>query len=195
MNSSEWTNITSASMGTSDWINIATASILFLTIVVSLIIGLKSLQQTKNIQKQQYTQLLLDEIIQWAISIVKCESEIKVAELTDAYYNERVPTFKHVMAWQKYQTTNAKSEYIEIIASEFGGVLFHNVKETKELLGEHITMLGEYIEHRRQFNILDEFDMTDNARLTIDKLRQKWQSLVKSAVSLVSETTKIKIKV
>lgn len=62
-------------MTTSDWIILGSTILLLGGIGVSLFLGLRSLNQTKNIQKKELSHRLLNEIAEWAIRVTTWRAE------------------------------------------------------------------------------------------------------------------------
>jgi hypothetical protein len=63
-----------------DWASAGAPVITLLAIIVSLIIGIKSLRQTKNIQQNETNQRLLKEIEEWAKGVIRLISRLETYE-------------------------------------------------------------------------------------------------------------------
>lgn len=62
-------------MQSSDWINLGSAIILLGGIGASMFFGLRSLSQTKTMQKKELRHRLLNEIADWAIRVITWRAE------------------------------------------------------------------------------------------------------------------------
>jgi len=162
-------------------------------VVVSLILGVKALRRTKELQEEQFKredemrkrehrQKLLDEIIEWAIDISKCGLEVELqsqfAPTTEGYLalRDRMVQFQNA-----FKVLLRKSKYIKSIVLPSWRVLNSTIKELQKQLDSHITEFDEYIE-----------DITNKSRLeALDKHRTTINKLV---VGVIDEATKIKIR-
>jgi len=70
-------------MNTSDTISSILAVLTFLGIIVALILGVRSILQTRNIQKTQYRENIIDNILNWLFSFAECESKYNISKLSE----------------------------------------------------------------------------------------------------------------
>ena len=119
-------------------------------IIIALIIGVRSLVQTKNIQKAERKQRLLNEIMDWARDLLMCSSEI----VQPVPGRSRSGSILHVTGvwWLRYRAINAKSKYVEKIASEFGQHLLPEVLSVISKLKELISLLENNIQKTSHTN-------------------------------------------
>ena len=59
----------------SDVIGATLAGLTFIAIVVALILGIRSIRETRNIQKREFRHRLLNEITEWATKVINWRSE------------------------------------------------------------------------------------------------------------------------
>ena len=113
-------------------------------IIIALIFGVWSLVQTKNIQKAERKQRLLNEIMDWARDLLMCGSEMFTQPTP-----EISPTTRMVHGisslYLRYRATNAKSKYVEKIASDFRQNLLQDVLSVTSKLKELIILLEDSI--------------------------------------------------
>ena len=139
-------------------------------------------QQEERDRKER----ILNTIITWGMDIAKCESEsqISVLPVPELFGMEEesarvtvdhINTVTRVNLAMRYQTLDAKSEYIKGITKKFdknfGGNLHPIVKRTANKLAENINILMKVIE-----GVTPEEDY-----------KKHWKSLVKSAFALVKK--------
>lgn len=139
-------------------------------------------QQEERDRKER----ILNTIITWGMDIAKCESAsqvpvLPVPELFGLEEKSARVTVEHINAVtrvnlaMRYQTLDAKSEYIKGIAKKFdnnfGGNLHPLVKRTANKLAENIKILMKVIERAAP----DE------------DYKRQWKSLVESALTLVKK--------
>ncbi len=70
-------------MNTSDTVSSILAVLTFLGIIVALVLGVWSILQTRNIQKTQYRQNIVDNILNWLQSYSGCSSKYNVSNLPE----------------------------------------------------------------------------------------------------------------
>jgi len=112
--------------------------------VVALIIGLISLVQTRNIKKEERKQRLLNEILDWARDLLMCGSEVFVHPTPGISPTARMA---HGISslYLRYRATNAKSKYVEKIASDFRQNLLPDVLSVISKLKELISLFEDSI--------------------------------------------------
>ena len=136
---------------------------------------------------------LLNEIIEWAISIAKCESEspmtvlpftelVSFEEPAQQKVVEYVNRFDRVQLMRRYQAVDARSESIKAVAKEldkkFEGNLFPIVRRTASELAKNITIISKHLE----------------GQSTEEEYNKHWHSLVENTIALTKKTAKIKAK-
>lgn len=133
-------------MSISDWLTLA-------VVIVALAIGVTSVVQTKRIQTKQYKYSLLDNILQWALSIPRCIGESTIspsaADLVNMEKEDRtelasIINFLDKVAWiKKYTTINAETKSVKAIAEVFKNKKLNKaITKTANRLKAHIKLLS-----------------------------------------------------
>jgi len=121
-------------MGAAAWLTLV-------AIIIALSIGVASLLQTRNIQKGERKQRLLNEIVNWATDLINCTAGFTFP----AYHPAATKKISLIMArsdtYFKHRAVNARSKYIQHIASEFGEDPLSAVKTVTSKLSEFISIL------------------------------------------------------
>ena len=159
-------------MYTSDWINLIAAILIGGGTLFLGIMAWRTIRQTRNIQKAEKRERLLNEIIEWSINVFNCDIEaLQLVNVNDAK--------AYIMnLQQRYEAFNVKSKYIIKMASLFGRDLRIAVEKVTYDLGEHIKNLHHLYK--------DEVDAEE-----VGKHRY---TLKQSANKLIEEAAKIKTK-
>jgi len=128
------------------WASAGAPAITLIAVTAALYIGIKSLRQTENIQKQERKHRLLNEIIEWAVDILEC------GRVPDMLYEMRVKDVSKpeelgsVIADDiryRFNSIKARSSYIGKIVLSFGQDLQTAVKVTTEALDRQIELLKQ----------------------------------------------------
>lgn len=154
--------------------------------------GLYSIFQTRDAQEKQYRCALLDEIIEWGISILSCGSDINfeyVLEflemegpvLEGAEEGQRQADLKTL--WIRYKAVTAKTERAKVLAKEFTN------KNLPSLVNDVDTKLGLYLGavKKRSECKVGERDAANK------ELTETGQPLLKSVNALIVEASKIRL--
>jgi hypothetical protein len=169
----------------SDWPLIASAGATLLLAIAAF----WSIWQNHLIQKRERKQRLLNEIIEWAIDIAKCESEqgfhtMSLLELEVAKESRKVQYLEAdrrttlINLHQKYQSVDVRSEYVRSIAKRFGDNLQAITDQTADKLREQLIILIKQIK--------GEIPPEDRDTHVV--------SLIESALALTKEAAKIKTR-
>ncbi len=186
-------------MEVGDWITLA-------AVLVALGLGVSSLIQTQKLKERERKERLLNEIIEWALDVAKCGSTVNIQSpqpfftvLVEKNFpklsreeqeillkglnkdNERVWQSRHMELIFRYQTVDARGEYICEISNLPYFNIYASVKEVKDNLRTTLEIYWEYLD-----------DITDEALM--EKVTEWEHKLQESAVSLIKEATKIKTK-
>jgi len=155
-----------------NWLGISA----FATLVLALIASLAILQ-TRDMQKSEKRERLLNEIIQWAIDIRKItlKSELPNNIAFDTPIEQMATQRGLLSLWHEYQNINAKSGYVEAIASDFRNSLLPIVKTVTQKLDDVIKALEDCLTTKG----LEE------------KMKQPEKSLSECARIVIAEATKI----
>ena len=126
----------------------------FLAVIAALGVGVMSLRQTKDIQRRQYRQNSLDEVIAWARDIIECEAkygiplDIVKAESLGEEARGRVQKGVYWAGTANlvlmYQAILNRSGYVKAIASELRVGLYSATERTAELLVAYLQSLIQY---------------------------------------------------
>jgi len=147
-----------------------TGWITLLAVLVALGIGVSSIRQINKLKKAEKRERLLNEIIEWAIDIAKTETlgefllESKKSMLIDLLL--------------KYQAVDARSEYIKVIAAEFGEDFQAAINKTAQKMEEHLVVLKKQIE----------------GKITAEERDSHYRSLLEITLALTKKTAKIKTR-
>jgi hypothetical protein len=116
-------------------------------------------------EKRDRKERLLNEIIEWAIDVNKCELELSIAPVQTGITDQSLlAEFTFLNLLLKYRNVDARSEYVKQIASNFGKVLqvaaektTSELAATEELLLEHpldATITQQIRDHRESLELL-----------------------------------------
>jgi len=169
-------------MTTSDWITLGAAILVGGGTLFLGIMAWRTIRQTRSIQKAEKRERLLNEIIEWAANINSCGWRLEYpmsGEVTD----EPHQLLRRVNIFSRFMIVGTKSEYVEKIASVFGGSLYSAVKDTKKKLDKFIKQQWESIK------------LKDREIKKISKNREDSEkALYKSADKVIKEAAKIKTR-
>ena len=161
-------------------------SVLTLTaIIVALIIGVSALVQTNIIQKGERKQRLLNEIIDWANDILNYGSEMVVQPTPGITQIARLLQATSAL-YLRYRAVNARTEYVEKIASKFGQALLPTLIPTISILKDLIKLLEQNITTLMQGHKIDDetHEKTNSCELELYNLTR----------SLMENIAKVKLK-
>jgi len=183
-------------METSDWINIITAIFLLGAIIVSLVIGLKSLNQTKNIQKRQSRHTLLKEIVEWATDVGGWRSEYKNATkdmllgIKDKR-EQQLFLFAHIAGIKEsFMGMRVRSQYISEVARIFDQGLQEAVGMLRGELEAYMGFLDEW-----QHAMADAIDEgVDDKQENTQKANQHEQKLDQYVSAVMKESANVMTK-
>ena len=182
-------------MTTAEIISSVLAGLTFLGIIVALGLGISSIRQTRNLQRIQYRDKLLDDIVDWVMEISRC--------------GHRPADFRTILEGSK--NIKASKLYMSIESMNFTFILQHLVNKGKAIklisrvfnrdLQKAIDNLLIDLESYRDINNkqTDDFiNASDNAgefHLLMDKSLNELKERKKLEISagrVISETVKIK---
>ncbi len=148
----------------------------------------------------------MNEIIEWAIDVAKCGSTVSIQQPQPFYSvlvkkdflklsreekeillrglkkdDERIWRSRHMELIFKYQTVDARGEYILNISNFLNRNIFAKVKEVKDNLSHALEIYWNYLK-----------DINDESMM--NKVIEWEHKLQESAVSLIKEATKIKTR-
>ncbi len=129
-------------MNTSDIISSILAGLTFLGIIVALGLGIWSMLETKNLQKIQHTERIIDNILDWLLDIPKCEAKYNISSLLESQ--------------QITKDTESAKSYYSIIAGNRGNefrilknkgiILASHFRDKEQLLPKTIGKLNEELQ-------------------------------------------------
>ena len=185
-----------------NWVAISALTTLVLAFAAFL-----AIQQTRETQKRERRDRLLNEIIEWAIDVAKCEYSVFIEEpslIFTKLYDKDVRAYDikdkeklvegimqdHRRAWQSrymnlhrnYQTLDARGEHILSLSTtkDFKSI-YNTISMVKTQISGYQDTLWEYMKD------IDE-------KLKKEELENKAKELNTSAVKLIKEATKIQTK-
>ena len=146
-----------------------------------------SIDNTRQQEKRRIKENLLNEIIEWATNIAKCESESEMTAIPASELRgvgkgtqEQIVGYVHRVEranlMLRYQAADARSEYIKAIASKFEHNLHSAARQTANKLAKYITLLRKNLE----------------GQATEEECGKQWHSLIKTALDVTKKAAKIK---
>jgi hypothetical protein len=181
-------------METSVWINIITAILLLGAIIVSLVIGLKSIHQTKNIQKGQSRHALLKEIVEWATDVGDWRSEYKNAVkdmlVIKDKREQQLFLYAHIAEIKEgLMGMMGRNQYISEVARIFDQTLQEAVEMLRGELEAYISFLDEW-RHAMAYavdkGVDDKQENTQKAKQYEQKLDQYVNAVMKECANVVT---------
>jgi len=166
-------------MQPSDWINIGSASLLLVGIGVSLFLGLRSLNQTKNIQWMQFRRTLLKDIIAWAEDVIACGGEISLEYLTTPKMGQDAQNALAYKAIAKYMLVSKRMPYVGEIAPKVN--IMPNA--LNEVLNGIIDLMQAIEDQQKAKNV----DITTLYKEQIDPLNNKCADLIIQVSSILGK--------
>ena len=163
-------------MGISDWV-------LVCSVIVALVLGIRSLRQTKDLRRKEYRNKLIDEIIDWASDIANttCRFEPKTGTKEDL---------------AQYLTFNTKSEYVKEVAKTFGDKLVSSVDDVIFCIRIGSRLVFDLLQlrgiERQLMEINPWLESDDYVSKTLETLPQVKYKLRMSAIKLMQEAAQIK---
>jgi len=71
-------------MNISDIISSILAGFTFLGIIVALCLGVWSILETRNLQRTQYRENIIDNILNWLLAYTECEAKYNISKLSES---------------------------------------------------------------------------------------------------------------
>jgi len=129
-------------MNTSDIISLILAVLTFLGIIVALFLGVWSILQARNMQRAQYRQFILDNIINWLSSYTECEAKYNISNLSE----ERQVSKDVVSAKSHYSIISGNRANDFLVLRNRGMVLARHFKNKESPLPKTIRKLNSKLE-------------------------------------------------
>lgn len=164
----------------------------FVAIFVALGIGVANVIQTKNIQKTERKQRLLNEIIDWAIDVTKVELLMEIADVTGIKDNRRARLYMYTTVDKlrfSFRQAITRGLYISGIVSILGVDLQLAVEKLIKGLEVHIALINEYMD-----TTMPSAVSLDETKSAAGKVEHNKQLLDESAEKVLEEAVKIKTK-
>ena len=180
----------------SDWIAAVLALITFIALVVAFSLGIQSIRETRNIQRREYRNSLLNEITQWATKVINWRYENRTAltpasELLEIRQNQRF-LFLHLGEILDYfsSITNC-GVYILDVSRMFQQDLPQDVRKLVDDLNAYTNLLESFQQIVKADFGKDplEINNTDKASNKADTLAQQ---AVNSAICVLKKVATIK---
>ncbi len=160
------------------------------------IIAWLSIRQTKNIQKAEKKERLLNEIIEWATDVAKCGIEPGTPDLSDD--KEAAKSWPFLDTQYKkldgLQLLRVESVSIGSIALKIGADLRVAVNDSVDSLKKQIGSLYEYkkfVDEHKNKKGEEKIDFLTSMSKHVDNNNKL---LYNSAIKVIEEATKIKTK-
>lgn len=166
-------------------------------VIVSLLLGIRSLRQTRYIQENERKQRLLNEIIKWASDVMSCDKSEYLVDVLKAKDFESASKFMYS------DVSRIKGEYITIGARSLYAAGVAEALREKKLYSAISHLIGNVTE---EIKLLDEcqatieravanaeFDKT-NVNAAFDNLTEYRKELHKSVYEVIREAVKIKAR-
>ena len=129
-------------MNTSDIISSILAGLTFLGIIVALFLGVWSILQTRNIQKTQYRQNIIDNILNWIFSFAECESRYNISNLS-----EEKQVSKDAVSAKLYYSIIAGNRANDFLSLRNRGIILaRHFKDKEVLLPKTISKLNSELQ-------------------------------------------------
>ena len=153
----------------------ASDGILIGAIIVSLFVGLRSLHQTRNIQKREQERRILNEILDWAIEITERSSGTPIPLRDEDTGVKTYVKLEQIDTIRDFDHLNKRSEIIKGIALLLSKDLYTAVENVTQKLGELLSI---------RWDILS----IEEANKTLIECGEEVQN---SAENLISEVSKL----
>lgn len=177
-------------MEISDWV-------LVVSVIVALVLGIRSLRQIRNIQQTGNRQRLLDEIIKWASDVMSYDKSEYLIDVLKAKDFESASKFMYSdvsRIKREYITIGARSLYAAGVAEALREEKLHSA--ISHLIGnvtEEIKLLDECQATIERAVAGTDFDKT-NVDAAFDNLTEYRKELHKSVYEVIREAVKIKAR-
>ena len=176
-------------MGTSDWVNLIAAILVAIGTLTLAFMTWKSIRQTRNIQKSERRERLLNEIIEWASGCMSCAFEINRPRIGEAKSTEQYINRMQMELGDKLKSFKTKTGYIKGIAtpSLFGQSLSTVVNISIECLDLTINLI------EKDKTSPKEEEEKEQAKEELDKfMKREGGGLYKCMNKVLEEAAKIK---
>jgi len=170
-------------MTTDNWINLVAAILVGGGTLFLGIMAWKSIRQTRNIQKSEKRQRLLNEIIEWAVDILTFSPMPKQTIFELKLKKEEPKVEDVIMLWKVSLQEHllpiiSKGAYINRISKTFGKAMWSATNKVSFYLGNTI----EYI------------NKLEGTYSSLEALKKPNEELHNAAVQIIEEATKIKTR-
>ena len=142
-------------MNIDNWINLIAAILIGGGTLFLGIMAWRNIRQTRNIQKTEKRERLLNEIIEWATDVVNCSSRLGLP-LVKGIDRTTMLVYGRSNLYFQYRSVNARRLYIEKIANTFGEELESAIKPVTSKLIDFIKILEANIESLQKNGTEDE---------------------------------------
>lgn len=137
-------------MTTDNWINLIAAILIGGGTLALAFMTWKSIRQTRSIQRAEKKERVLNEIIEWAIDIIRCglkpppipTSQMAESEIGVKLYGTSVLADLLL----EYESISGRTEYINSIVLNFGGNLQSIVHSLAEVIGIRTKLIEQQID-------------------------------------------------
>jgi len=171
-----------------NWVGISALSTMILAIA-----AFWAIRNSREQEKRDKDERLLNEIIEWALNFTKRPSEKVFRDIAGAAGTEKVPLYVHahiVEVMESFVGMSGKNLYISRIALKFEQGLQKAVEELIKDLDAYVKCLGQWQHELSNAIVRNIPDKEENTIKADEHVRR----LEKSAHKVAEEATKIKTK-
>jgi hypothetical protein len=138
----------------------------------------KTIESSTEQEKRRRKDALLNEIIEWAVDVLECETEVSLAPIQAGVTDQNVLRgFARLNLLFKYRSADARSEYMINIAQVFEKDLQSAVAKATGELAITLEFLSEHLE-----------------TATTEEVRAQREDLERFTLAVIKEASKIKTK-
>lgn len=172
-------------------VQIATLVVLSVSVITALVFGISSLRQTKDIQKKQYSHMLLQEVINWTEKV----AELGITQRVRGVSWDETNTWpflanQHKKLQTDFQPLRIKAVYIENIARVHFPSLNEAIANVVKMLSAQIKSLYKYddwdIRWKENKEPPDPKDLYEMAEEVADNNKRLYNVAIK-AIKLTTE--------
>lgn len=186
-------------MGTSDIISLILAVLTLFGIIVALILGVKAIRESRNLQKAQYREELLNGILNWLSDVVELRVRYNIATLSQAR-DEGMSGAHSARISQVLSAGNLSNDWMSL--SNRGQILRMSFPDKQKPIPKSISILIKEMRklsdlHRKYrlafLNLPDDMDKVVDLRIKLNETEEIQQkSIRKTRETITNEVAKLK---
>ena len=183
-------------METSDWISLVSAILIGGGTLALAFMTWKSIRQTRSIQRAEKKERLLNEIIDWAVSVTKWRPKGSAKEMISTPENlKRRQLFSEVVgAIEVFVALRGRNQYAISISRTFGGALGKSVGKLIDTLEQKIKFLMEWRNLIYSTLTIDTKKAEAKDDLYFQKATKLENEIEQVAFKVIKEATKLKTR-